>query len=454
MITVDQINDKIEKQKTSFVEKYKKLVQSPSVSSQAEHKKDVRETTEIAKSFLEGIGATAHIFETSGHPCLWARIENDPKAPTVAIYNHMDVQPAAKGKDGWTRDPFTFIEDDGRFYSRGTTDDKGPAMTAFWGASIAKELGVKTNIEFIWELEEEIGSPNFHEAIDQIKKVSKVNSILVSDTIWLSSDQPAMTKSLRGLVCFTVTLKMGDRDVHSGLAGGIARNPLTELADMISKCVDAKTGEVTIPGIEKTWKRPTTQEVQEYVDTGFSVEKFMKAHKLKNLRSEKVEDVVSAIWAKPTFEVHGIVGGYTGEGVKTVIPNTAEAKLSMRLVAGQDPKTIYEIAKKYIESLNPDCKVEMTEGVLKPFQAEIGTQQNEKIAQAIEFAFGKKPVYAAEGGSIGAVITMNQILKVPVYFMGLSLPEDSYHGPDESFAWNQIEGGTKAFVKYFELLNT
>jgi acetylornithine deacetylase/succinyl-diaminopimelate desuccinylase-like protein len=168
------------------------------------------------------------------------RIENDPNGPTVAIYNHIDVQPAEKGKNGWTRDPFTFVEENGRYYSRGTTDDKGPAMTAFWGARMAKELGVKTNIEFIWELEEEIGSPNFHEAVEQIKKVTKAQSIIVSDTIWLDSEQPAMTKSLRGLVAFLLKLKTSEKDVHSGLCGGSARNPITEICDIVSKCVDAK----------------------------------------------------------------------------------------------------------------------------------------------------------------------------------------------------------------------
>jgi acetylornithine deacetylase/succinyl-diaminopimelate desuccinylase-like protein len=452
MIQASQINDKIEKEKNAFLKDYKKIVDSPSVSSQAKHQKDVRETAEIAKSYLEAAGATVKILETAGHPVVWARLENDPKAPTVAIYNHIDVQPAEQGKDGWTMEPFNLTEKNGRFYSRGSTDDKGPAMTAFWAAKMAKSFGIKTNVEFIWELEEEIGSPNFHEAVTQIKKLSKAESIIVSDTIWLDSEQPAMTKSLRGLLSFLVKLKTAEKDVHSGLCGGSARNPITELCSIISKCVDAKTGEITIPGVETTWKKPSAELIKEFVDTGFSVTKFKSAHKLNKLRSEKVEDVVAAIWAKPTFEVHGIAGGYQGENVKTIVPNHAEAKLSMRMVPGQDPMKVFDFVQKYIRELNPDCIVEMIEGVLKPFEAPTGTEQNEKIQQSIEFGFGKRPVYAAEGGSIGAVVTMNEMLGIPVYFMGLSLPEDSYHGPDESFAWRQIEGGVKAFVKYFELL--
>lgn len=453
MINVSQINAKIEQEKTKFIAQYKKIVESPSVSSQAEHKKDIRETANIAKEILESAGATVKIFETSGNPVVWGRIENDPKAQTVAIYNHIDVQPAVNGESGWTRDPFTFVEENGRYYSRGSTDDKGPAMTAFWGARMAKDFGIKTNVEFIWELEEEIGSPNFHEAVEQIKKVTKANSIIVSDTIWLSADQPAMTKSLRGLICFLIKLKTGDKEVHSGLCGGSARNPIAEVCEILSKCINAKTGEITIPGVETTWTKPSAALLKEFVDTGFSVQKFKDAHKLNKLRSEKTEDVVAAIWAKPTFEIHGIAGGYQGEDVKTIVPNYAEAKVSMRMVPGQDPMKVYKFVEKYVRELNPDCTIDLVKGVLKPFEAPTGTEQNKKIQDSIEFGFGKRPVYAAEGGSIGAVVTMNEMLGVPVYFMGLSLPEDSYHGPNESFAWRQIEGGVKAFVKYFELLS-
>lgn len=451
MVKVEQINSKIEQEKTKFLADYKKIVESPSVSSQREHDKDVRETAKIAYDYLIAAGAKAQIFETSGHPVVWGRFENDPKAPTVAIYNHLDVQPAAEGKDGWTMEPFKLVEKNGRFYSRGSTDDKGPAMTAFWGARMAKDLGIKTNVEFIWELEEEDGSPNFHEAIAEIKKVSKAESVIVSDTVWLSPDQPAMTLSLRGLLGFVITLQTAEKETHSGLTGGAARNPITELCELVSKCVDAKTGEILIPGIEKTYTKPSAQMLQDFVNTGFDVQRFKKVYGLNLLRSDNPEDVVAAIWAKPTFEVHGIDGGFTGEGIKTVVPHKARALISMRLAPGQDMDATYELAEKYIRSLNKDCQLKIMKES-KPFSAPTNTPQNTKIQDAIEFGFGKRPVYAAEGGSIGAVVTMNETLGVPVYFMGLSLPEDNYHGPNESFAWRQIEGGVKAFVKLFESL--
>jgi acetylornithine deacetylase/succinyl-diaminopimelate desuccinylase-like protein len=451
MVDISQINSKIEQEKSKFLADYKKIVESPSVSSQREHDRDVRETANIAYNYLIEAGATAKIFETSGHPVVWGRFENDPKAPTVAIYNHLDVQPAEQGKDGWTMEPFKLVEKNGRFYSRGSTDDKGPAMTAFWGAKMARAFGIKTNVEFIWELEEEDGSPNFHEAIKEIKKVSKADSVIVSDTVWLSPEQPAMTQSLRGLLGFVITLQTAEKETHSGLTGGAARNPITELCELVSKCVNAKTGEILIPGIEKTYTKPSTQMLQDFVNTGFDVQRFKKVYGLNLLRSDKPEDVVAAIWAKPTFEVHGIDGGFTGEGIKTVVPHKARALISMRLAPGQDMDATYELAKNHIQSLNKDCDLRIMKES-KPFSAPTNTPQNKKIQDAIEFGFGKRPVYAAEGGSIGAVVTMNETLGVPVYFMGLSLPEDNYHGPNESFAWRQIEGGVKAFVKLFESL--
>jgi len=451
-VTVDKINALIASEKAQFLANYKKIVESPSVSAQAEHQKDIRETAQIAASYLKEAGAqVVKIYETKGNPVVFGRITNKEGAPTVAVYNHLDVQPAAKGKDGWTRDPFVFTEDKGRYYSRGATDDKGPAMTALWGAKIAKELGVETNVEFIWELEEEIGSPNFESFIEEAKGDIKAQSVLVSDTLWLSPQIPSITRGLRGLQGFLVRLRTGQKDVHSGVAGGAARNPITELCGLIAKCVDTKTGEILIPGFDKTWKRPSAEEVNEHVRSGFSVDSFKAANKLNSLRVTTPEEVVSRIWLSPTFEVHGIAGGYQEEGLKTVVPPFAEAKISMRLVPGQKLEEVVKLFTSFAKSIIPDCEIEMEHG-LEAYAAPSNLAQNEFIAQAYEFGFGVKPASVREGGSIGAVVTMADKLKVPVLFMGMSLPEDSYHGPDESFAWRQVEGGVRSFVKYFDLI--
>ncbi len=447
-----QIQSYIQKEKDDFIRDYKTIVESPSISSSKEHKKDILQTAQLAMTFLKARGFNSKLYETKGNPVVVGSYVCDPKAPTIGIYNHLDVQPATKGQDGWTMDPFVFQEKNGRFYSRGTTDDKGPAMTALWAASIAKRLGIKCNIEFIWELEEEIGSPNFKEFVLKAKNDIRSQSILVSDSIWVSNKQPAISMALRGLVSMIVKLKTAQKDVHSGLTGGAARNPLAEMCEVIAKCVDAKTGNILVEGFEGTWEKASPKELEDFKRSGFDVNYFKEAHGLTHLRTENALDIMERIWAKPTFEVHGIKGGYQGDGVKTVVPPYAEGKISCRLVMGQDPQRVFDLVKKHIQKINPMCEIEL-EGILEPYSTRIDHPLVEEIIKAEEFGFGKKPVLVREGGSIGAVLTMDKILNVPIMFMGLSLPEDGYHGPDESFAWAQIEGGVQSFVKYFDLIS-
>ncbi len=450
-ISKERIEQLIAKQKKDFLADYQKLVEIPSVSAQQAHRKDIDRTAELACQFLEKAGAKTKIYQTKGNPVIWGRIERKAGAPTLGIYAHLDVQPAEMGKDGWTMEPFCFKEDGGRFYGRGTTDDKGPAMTALWAAQMAGEFDIPLNFEFIWEFEEEIGSPSFVGFLNEAKSQITADSILISDTIWLAAGKPALTEGLRGLVGFLIRLRTAEKDGHSGMTGGAARNPLTELCEVIAGCVDGQTGKIKIEGLDKTWTPVSNEVRQGFVQAGFSVENFKSAHQLKTLRSEDPAEVATRIWAAPTFEVHGLVGGYQGDGLKTVVPPFAEAKLSLRIVPDQNPDQIFELVKKHIAKLNPDVEV-IPEHFLKPYAAPSGLPLQEKVRDAVEFGFNVRPSGVREGGSIGAVVSMDEILKKPILFMGLSLPEDSYHGPNESFAWGQIEGGVKAFLKYFELI--
>lgn len=446
------IQNLIQTQKETFIAHFKEMVECPSVSNSTAHKPFIRKTAQIAKKVLEFYGATAEIIETKGNPVVLGRLQTSPTAPWVGIYNHIDVQPAEKGQNGWTMDPFVFTEKNGRYYSRGTTDDKGPALTALWAASMLQKFNIHLNVEFIWELEEEIGSPNFEEFVLKVKDKIHSKVIVISDTIWISNEKPATSAGLRGLLGMLWTLQTGKKDVHSGLCGGIARNPVTELCALVSKCVDAKTGNLLIPGIEKTFSPPSKEEIGHYLSSGFSVDYFKSAHGLQKLRSEDPQTVMANIWGKPTFEVHGIAGGYQGEGIKTVVPPYAQAKVSLRLVPPQTTQGVFEIVKTFVQKENPDVMVEM-ESALEPYSTKLSDPILPLIFDAYEFGFGARPAVVREGGSIGAVVTMNNIWKTPVFFMGLSLPEDGYHGPDESFAWKQIEGGVKSFVKFFELFS-
>ncbi|HLG20522.1 MAG TPA: M20/M25/M40 family metallo-hydrolase [Bdellovibrionota bacterium] len=452
-ITAAQIDERIAKHKDSILKEYKKIVESPSVSADPKHKGDIRKTAELASDYLKKAGADVTIIETPGNPVVFGHIENKSKAPTVAVYNHLDVQPVSpKGQDGWEREPFQFTEERGRFYSRGTTDDKGPAMAAFWAAKIAKEFEIPINVEFIWEFEEEIGSPHFAEFCTKAKERIKAQSVVVSDTIWITKGKPAIPTALRGLVALELRLDLNKKDVHSGLCGGVARNPLAEMCQIISSCIDAKTGDITIPGIRETWTPPSEREVADFLRSGFSVTTFKKDHELTTLRTENTAEVAQRIWAMPTFEVHGIAGGYQGPGIKTAIPHSATAKISLRLVPGQQFNKIIDLVRTHVKKINPDCEVLMPEKAYPAYAAPKGIPQIALVSDAMEFAFGAKPAFTREGGSIPAVATMEETFKVPVVFLGLSLPEDGYHCPNESFAWEQLAGGIKAFVKYFELL--
>jgi acetylornithine deacetylase/succinyl-diaminopimelate desuccinylase-like protein len=432
-----------------FEEKLAALVETPSVSSDPELTPQVRQCGELAASYLRAEGAEASPIETAGHPVVFGSLVTDPSHPTVTIYNHLDVQPADPSE--WHRAPFTFFKDGDRYEGRGTTDDKGPALTALMAVRYAVATGIPLNYKFIWELEEEIGSPHFDSFIRGHLPHLKTDSVLVSDTIWISRKQPAIPYGLRGLQTFLFQLETHRKDVHSGLVGGAARNPIGELAKVISQCYDAETGRVLIPGFYDGVRQPTAAEIASFVDSGFTTRGFLRAHELKSIRPhlKSEADVLQAIMAMPTFEVHGITGGYSGPGVKTIVPHRAEAKISMRLVPDQRPSQITRIVRDFVRSLNPDVRVEATQA-LEPYLGDFHGAYADAARKAVTRAFGKEPAFTREGGSIGAVVTMQKRLKAPITFLGLSLPEHGYHAKNENYDWQQTEGGIRMFVHYFE----
>ncbi|MEY4166186.1 MAG: hypothetical protein RIR52_10, partial [Acidobacteriota bacterium] len=352
-----------------FEEKLAAMVETPSVSSDPDHQPDIIRCGELAAQYLREAGAEAEPVATAGNPVVFGSIITDPKNPTVTIYNHIDVQPADPSE--WNKAPFVFNKVGDRYEGRGTTDDKGPALTALMAVRYAVDNGIPLNYKFIWELEEEIGSPNFESFVRQNLPRLKTNSVLVSDTIWISRKQPAIPYGLRGLQAYLFKLETHAKDVHSGLVGGVARNPLGELAHVISQCYDAKTGRVKIPGFYDDVVPPTKAEVASFVNSGFTVRGFQKAHELKSIRPnmKSEADVLKAFMAMPTFEVHGITGGYAGPGVKTVVPHRAEVKISTRLVNNQRPAKIARLVRDFVRKINPDVKVEAIQA-LEPYLGE------------------------------------------------------------------------------------
>ncbi len=435
-----------------FAHKLSALVGVPSVSMEPDRHAEVRRCAELGCAYLRESGAEAQVIETRGLPLVLGRLIQDPAFQTVTLYNHLDVQPA--DSEGWRTNPFVLEAIGERYHGRGATDDKGPALTALFAVRLALAASVKLNFQFLWECEEEIGSPSFATALAALVKDQPglhTDSIVVSDTIWPSANQPAIPVGLRGLLAFLVRLQTGDKAVHSGTTGGAARNPVGELCALIAACYDARTGKVRIPGFYEGIRKPTANERRELARSGLSRKDFQKAHGLHSLRFSEDARLRQAIMTEPTFEVHGLVGGYAGMGVKTIVPHKAEAKLSCRLVPGQDPREVFRRIKRFVGRKCPDAEV-VFDAALEPYLADSKGPFLQAALRATEETFGKKAVLTREGGSIGAVVTMARLLRKEVVLLGLSLPEDGYHAINESFSWRQAKNGMAMFYRYFHNL--
>ncbi|HEY7130255.1 MAG TPA: M20/M25/M40 family metallo-hydrolase, partial [Nitrospira sp.] len=365
MATQQQLEAYVNDRRAQYEDLLGRMVEIPSISMDPSRTNDIRRMADMAAQVLAQMGAESRIVETGGYPIVSGGWTAGAQYPTVTIYNHLDVQPAQEPE--WRQEPFAFKCEDGIYHGRGATDDKGPALSALFGARFAIDQGLPINIRFVWELEEEIGSPHFATGLKKRAEVPRPDSVVVSDTIWIAKDRPAMPYGLRGLIGARLSLRTGSKDAHSGVTGGAARNPLAELMEVAQACVNAKTGEVKIPGFYKDVVKPTKEEIKSFLKSGFQVKQFKEAYGFHSLRTDDPAEVMRRIWAAPTFEIHGLTGGYHGPGVKTIVPGHGELKITMRLVPNQTPEKVFALFKKYLAKLNPQVKVE-PEGMLPPFK--------------------------------------------------------------------------------------
>ena len=426
------------------------FVETPTVSCDPAYAEDIRKGVELTVETLRRFGGEAEVYQANkGNPVVHGVFGNDKNLPTVTVYNHMDVQPASKETEPWDTEPFVMTKKGDSYFGRGTTDDKGPALAALYGARAALEAGIPVNIRFLWEFEEEIGSPNFEKIISRVARDLRTESVVVSDTVWVSRQRPASSAGLRGLTGFLLTLETGTTDTHSGEVGGAARNPIAELMRLICDLYDPTNGKIKIKGFYDDVIPPTKAELNDWKNSGFSTKGFKKAHHLKLMRSEDDLEVMKRIWGMPTMEIHGVVGGYQGPGVKSIVPPRAEVKASFRLVPAQDPKKIQQLLKAAVKQLNPDVQIHFESGA-PAFRTVLTGELPQALKRSMKFAFKRDPVFVRDGGTIGAMTSIEQVLKCPVLFLGLSLPEHGYHAPNENFDWQQASGGMVAFAKYFE----
>jgi acetylornithine deacetylase/succinyl-diaminopimelate desuccinylase-like protein len=438
------------RERDRYEDMLKDFVGVKSVSADPERTRDVVQVAELGAATIRAFGGRAELHRVpGGSPVVLGSFETGQGRPTILVYNHLDVQPASRETEPWRTEPFAFTREGDTYYGRGTTDDKGPALAALFGARAAVDAGVPVNVKFLWETEEEVGSPHFADTLKAIGPAAAADAVVVSDTVWVSRGRPSLSAGLRGLQRLTFHLETAETDQHSGTTGGAARNPVAELCQLAAEIFDARTGRVRIPGFYDDVERLSRQQVKDFAAAGFSVKGFMKDHGFRSIRTKDPLDVMKRLWAMPTFEVHGLVGGYTGPGVKTIVPPRAELKCSVRLVPNMTGEKVVKLVKAFVKKRNPDVRVEGGSSA-PPYRGTTTGPFVDAAKRAVKFAFGKEPVFVREGGTIGAVLSMEQALRCPIVFMGLSLPDHGYHAPNENFDWGQASGGIVAFARFFE----
>lgn len=445
LLTRDALQSFADRRREGFEWELRNLVEIPTVSVDPGRRGEMFRAAEYARDMFHRYGGEAEILSTEGNPVVLGRLGNDPSRPTVTIYNHLDVQPADEPE--WTTDPFRLVCEGDLYRGRGTTDDKGPAIAAFYGGIAAQEAGVEANIHFLWEMEEEIGSPAFRACLQRHKAKLNPSVIVVSDTVWTAQGKPSTPAGLRGILTFFLRLETAAHDVHSGTVGGAARNPLGELMEVYCELVNPRTGKVKVPGFYDEAEKPTKDELRDWLAAGFTTEDFRRDNGLRKLRTENALKIMKRTWARPTLEVHGLAGGHTGPGIKAAIPPRAELKLSCRLVPGMDGLQTFRRIEAFVMERFPEVEVAL--GHTAPaFKGHTTGPYAEAIKDAYAFAFGAPCAFTRQGGTIGAVKSMEETLAAQVYFLGLSLPSHGYHAPNECFDWGQASGGIAAFARF------
>ena len=425
----------------------KRLVEIPSVSSDPARAGDCARVAAVAAEVVASLGGRAQVMKTGGHPLLLGEFPGPKGSPTLTLYNHLDVQPADREAEGWRTEPFRFTDKDGRYWGRGTTDDKGPALAALFGVAAAHAAGVPVTVRLLWETEEEISSPHFERTLARLGRRVATDAVVISDGYWLTRKRPTVAAGLRGFKGFRFTLQTAEGDVHSGIAGGAVRNPLGELMDLACALHDPRTGRVKVPGFYDGIVRPTKKERADFLRSGFTVSRFKKDNLLKRLRTENALEVMESLWTRPTFEVHGLAGGHQGAGLKSIVPARGELKASCRLVPGQDPERIASLVVAFAKKHNPDVVAEATPGGAAASVWESTGPLAAAVKSAVKFAFGSTPAFVRDGGSVCTVLSMQRVLRCPVGFLDLSMPDHGYHAPNENFEWAQAAGGMAAFAK-------
>jgi acetylornithine deacetylase/succinyl-diaminopimelate desuccinylase-like protein len=450
---MDKVVDYIHVQRDRYIEELKHFLAIPSVSALPEHQADVRKCAEWAADHMRQIGLqNVRLLETPGNPVVYADWLGAPGAPTILFYGHYDVQPVDP-VELWETPPFEATIREGEIYARGAADDKGQVFMHFKAveAHMKQNGRLPVNMKFFIEGEEEVGSLHLDQFVRDNKQMLSADVVVISDSAMFAREVPSICYGLRGLVYYQIDLRGTKSDLHSGVFGGAVANPAFVLAQMLAQMKD-KSGKVKIAGFYDDVRELTPEERAEWKKLPFDEKAYRKELGAPKLTGEAGYSVLERTWGRPTFEVNGLLSGFTGEGPKTVIPALSMAKVSMRLVPNQNPDTIAKLFEAYVKKIAPstvELKLTRLHGG-KPWMADFDSPYIRAAGRAIEKGFGKTPVFTREGGSIPVVATFQEELGIPSVLFGVGLPDENAHAPNEKLDLANFHGGVIASAYLYQ----
>ncbi|MEK6780996.1 MAG: dipeptidase [Bacteroidota bacterium] len=446
------IKQYIQTNQDRFLSELFDLLRIPSISADSRHKGDVRKAAEYVVEKLKDAGAgKVELCETKGHPIVFGEKLINPTLPTVLVYGHYDVQPVDP-LNLWDSPPFEPIIKNGKIYARGSCDDKGQVYMHIKSFEIMSKLNqLSCNIKFMIEGEEEVGSDNLGTFVKENKSKLKADVILISDTSLISLDTPSITAGLRGLSYMEVEVTGPNRDLHSGVYGGAVANPINVLSEMIASMHD-KNGRITIPGFYDKVAELTATERTALNKAPFDLEAYKKELAIDDIKGEAGFTTLERTGTRPTLDVNGIWGGYTGEGAKTVLPSKASAKISMRLVPDQNSTEITDLFTKHFKSIAPkSVKVKVTaHHGGEPAVTPTDSKAFKAASSAFEEVWGKAPIPTRDGGSIPIVSLFKKELGLDTVLMGFGLDSDAIHSPNEHYGIENFLIGIETIVSFYK----
>jgi acetylornithine deacetylase/succinyl-diaminopimelate desuccinylase-like protein len=441
---MDNVIDFINVNRDRYLEELKALLAIPSISALPEHAADVTRCAEWCADEMRRIGLdNVKLIPTPGNPVVYGDWLHDEGAPTILFYGHYDVQPADP-LNLWTSPPFEATVRDGEIYARGSADDKGQVFMHLKAveAHLKQNGRLPVNIKFILEGEEEVGSAHLDDFIREHKNDLAADVVVISDSAMFGRGVPSICYGLRGLVYFQIDLRGSSTDLHSGSFGGAVANPGMVLAQVLAQMKD-RGGRIKIAGFYDDVVALQEEERQAWATLPYNEKQYKKDFGVPKLFGETGYTTLERTWARPTFEVNGLLSGFTGEGAKTVLPAVAMAKVSMRLVPNQDPDKIATLFEDYVRKITPktvELKVTRMHGG-KPWMTAYDNPFVQAAGRAIERGFGRKPVFTREGGSIPVVSTFQEELGLPSVLFGVGLPDENAHAPNEKLDVGNFHNG-------------